>query len=521
MKRILAVLALLMFTLTAQPAAADPPDIAAAARSVVRVVLIDTDGGNFTLVGHGSGFSVGPDLVVTNAHVVAPMAGRGTMRIGIVPSQGKSGYFAKIVAYSPRQDLALLRLTEKGTLVPTALYTGAVTDGQEVWAVGYPGVVDAAQGYSEADLMSPSAPVKSRGNVSTGRAGHGYDTVLHTAQIASGNSGGPLLDTCGRVIGANSFGTVSKSSADSSFYFAVSMLEISRFLLTNNVKAALTGEPCQSLAAFQTAQEQLAAGEKASAEELARAATERRDAALTKATRQAEQDVFASRENRMALTGLALLLSVIAAGAALWLGQQGKAKERKIAAIGAAALLVGAVAAWLSRPAIAEIDARAAEIAASSAPSEAASAAAAAPQEGAMVCVIDSARSRITVSPSTDVPLNWQADGCVNRKTQYGLAADGWSRVLAPTSEDTVSLAAYDPASGTYRTDRYLLDAETMAKVREARARFTPPQCRSGGGAMGSDESAARNLGESQAAIRALLPSQPNERLVYKCSAAR
>lgn len=519
MKRFFAVLALLMLTLTAQPAAADPPDIAAAARSVVRVVLIDTDGGNFTLVGHGSGFAVGPDLVVTNAHVVAPMAGRSTMRLGIVPSQGKSGYFARIVAYSPRQDLALLRLTEKGTLVPTALYTGAVTDGQEVWAVGYPGVVDAAQGYSEADLMSPSAPVKTRGNVSTGRAGHGYDTVLHTAQIASGNSGGPLLDTCGRVIGANSFGTVSRSSADSSFYFAVSMLEISRFLLTNNVKAALTGEPCQSLAAFQTAQEQLAAGEKASAEELARAAADRRDAALTKATRQAEQDVFAARENRMALTGLALLLSVIAAGAALWLGQQGKAKERKIAAIGAAALLIGAVAAWLSRPAIAEIDARAEAIAASGTPSEAASHATA-PTEGAMVCVIDSARSRITVSPSTDVPLNWQADGCVNSKTQYGLAADGWSRVLAPSSEDTVSLAAYDPASGTYRTDRYLLDAETMAKVRAARARFTPPQCRSGGGAMGSDDSAARSLGESQAAIRALLPSQPNERLVYKCSAA-
>jgi hypothetical protein len=502
----------MLIALAPTPLAADPADIAAASRSVVRVVLIDTDGGNYTLIGHGSGFAVGPNLVVTNAHVVASMAGRRTMRLGIVPSQGKSGYFAKLVAYAPKQDLALLQLTEPGNLVPATLFTGAVTDGEDVWAIGYPGNVDAAQGYSERDLMSPSAPVKTHGTVSAGRNGHGFDSVLHTAQLAAGNSGGPLLDACGRVIGANSFGTDSASGADSAFYFAVSMREISRFLLTKGVKPALTGEPCQSLAAYQSAQDQLLAGEKASADDHSRAEQARRDAALQSATRKAEQDVITARENHMALAGIALLAAIASGSAGLFLKSEERPGLRKLAAIGSVALLIGALIAWFSRPSIVDIVSRAQMLVASGEPSESPEAANdAPPQEGAMICVIDTTRSRITVSQTTDVPLNWRADGCVNNKTQYGLPPSGWTRILAPQNEDTVSVATYDPASRTYRTDRYLLDEATMTSVRASRTAYSPPLC--GGG-----EDAARKLGESQAAVLALLPPQPNERLVYRCT---
>lgn len=510
MKRLLAAVALIVLALLPVRLAADPADIAAASRAVVRVVLISQDQDGVGLVGHGSGFAVSPTLVVTNAHVVAPMAGNPGMRVGLVPSRGKTGYFARIVAYSPRQDLALLRLAEPGSLVPATLFTGPVADGQEVWAVGYPGNVDAAQGFSAADYMTPTAPVKTHGSVSAGRSGRGFDTILHTAQIAAGNSGGPLLDLCGRVIGANSFGTEMSGGADSNFYFAVSMQEISRFLIANNVKASLTGEPCRSQAEYLTAEEQRLAAESLRNGELSRAEAARRDAALAKATRQAEFDVFSERENRMALAGLCLLLAAIAGGAAMRFGQLRKDRERKIAAISALVLLVMAVAAWLARPSLSDIDERAKELAAQAEPSAAASESPVPAGEGKLTCVIVPERSRITVSSTADVPLEWKADGCVNGKTQYGLSGDGWSRILAPNSEDTVSIAAYDPVSRTYRTDRYLLDAETMAKVREARARYSPPQC-------GIGESAARQLGDSQSAVKALLPGQPNERLVYKC----
>ncbi len=112
------------------------------------------------------------------------------------------------------------------------------------------------------------------------------------------------------------------------------------------------------------------------------------------------------------------------------------------------------------------------------------------------------------------MPLAWQGDGCVNGRTQYGLSADGWSKVLAPNAEDTVTIAAYDPQTRTYRQDRYLLDLDTMTRVRTERARYPAPAC-------GAGEAAARAFGSAQTSVRALLPVQPNERLVYDCQPAR
>jgi hypothetical protein len=59
--------------------------------------------------------------------------------------------------------------------------------------------------------------------------------------------------------------------------------------------------------------------------------------------------------------------------------------------------------------------------------------------------------------------------------------------------------------------DRYLLDSDAMAKVREARGKFQGPAC-------GAGQEAAQTLGTEQAAVLALLPPQPNERLVYRCA---
>ena len=516
MKRLFAFLALLAVTLAPQRVGADPADIAATSRSVVRVVLISKTADGVQLIGHGSGFVVAPDLVVTNAHVVAPLAQDPNLKAGIVPSQGHSGYFAKVVAFSARNDLALLRLAEKGTLSPATLFTGAVTDGEDVYAVGYPGNVDQAQGLNPTDLMSPTAPVKTKGAVSAGRSTRGFDTILHTAPIGSGNSGGPLLDSCGRVIGANSFGTVSDTSADSEFYFAVSMREITRFLLSAGVTARTTGEPCRSLADLDAAERDRLAGAKALSDEAQRTAVAKHDAALQAATRQAEMEVIAARENHLALAGLALLLAMLCGGGALWATQQGRPRDRKLATVGAVVLLVLAPAAWFTRPSITGIDSRAIEIAAEAAATATpgAEATGAVPHQAALVCVFNPQRSRVTVSDTTDVPLAWQDDGCVNGRTQYGLGADGWSRILAPNSEDTVTIAAYDPQTRSYRQDRYLLDLETMGKVRAERARYPAPAC-------GAGEAAARQLGDAQTTVRALLPAQPNERLVYDCRPAQ
>ncbi|MGB3379012.1 MAG: serine protease, partial [Allopontixanthobacter sediminis] len=78
-----------------------------------------------------------------------------------------------------------------------------------------------------------------------------------------------------------------------------------------------------------------------------------------------------------------------------------------------------------------------------------------------------------------------------------------------PNEEAAVSVNRYDPASRTFRTDRYLLGRAAMDEARAARSAYTAPKCGS--------EGAASRLGDLQGAVTSALPAQPNERLVYSC----
>jgi S1-C subfamily serine protease len=487
---------------------AEPTDIAAAARGVVRVVLVASDGEQLSLIGHGSGVAIGPNRILTNAHVVAPTRDDETMRIGVVPSEGKGGWFARIIAFSPGNDLALLELTEAGNLPAVTLYTGPVADGQDVYAVGYPGNVDLAQGLNIGDIVSPSAPVKTHGNLSAGRSSKAFDTLLHTAPIGAGNSGGALLDACGRLIGINSFGTISQD-ADSEFYFAASMREVSRFLLAAKVKPQATGAPCRSLADFSRDEAARTASEKERAFEAAQASA----LATDKARREAQLAVISERENGMGLAGLALLIALATGGAALFLLQKTRKRDATIAGVLTVALLGGAVAAWLTRPSLAEIETRTdATVAATSKGAKPGAATTA--LTGDLVCVLDLERSRVTVSPTTDLTMNWRGDGCADGRDQFAREADGWVRVAVPDKDDTVTVARFDPATGGYEAERYLLDQAAMGALRAERGKQPPAQC-------GAATDAARALSSGQLALKALLPAAPNERLIYGCGKAR
>jgi hypothetical protein len=357
-------------------------------------------------------------------------------------------------------------------------------------------------------MMSPTTPVKTRGNVSAGRSSKAFDTILHTAPIGAGNSGGPLLDSCGRVIGVNSFGTMAQDG-DSEFYFAVSMREITRFLTAANVQPRFSGVSCRSIADLDRAESERLAGQKAISAEETRARAEQRDTTFRNAERKAQFAVLAERENGMALAALAIMLALVAGGVAYLKRQEGNEREMKIAAGVALTLVAVALVAWIARPSFNDIEERARALvkkdtrAPAATPSPASTA-------GQLICVLAPERSRITVSDMADVPFAWQDDGCVNGRTQYGLSADGWSRILVPSDDDTATVARFDPRTATYTTERFLLDLDTMTKLREGRAKFESPMC-------GAGEEAARRFGDQQAALKALLPPTPNERLVYDC----
>jgi hypothetical protein len=513
----LALLLILFGTIIAiAPAFADPGDVNAAARGVVRVVIIGAEGDQPAPVSHGTGFAVSPTRIVTNAHVVSEAVQDDTLRIGIVPSEGDGGAFARVIAVSPRNDLALLEIA-KGSLrlPPLALAAGADSNLGEVTAVGYPMNVDLAQGLDMADIFRAQPPVKSRGFLSGERPSRQFDTILHTAPIARGNSGGPLLDPCGRVIGVNSF-SADSDSGEAEFYFAVSLRELLPFLRNNGVEPVTNALPCRSIDELNAEERQrLEAQQSEARERLAERAESLREVRET-ARLKAQMEVLEARENRMALALIALLAAIGAGYAGfVWRGDEARRTHARLAAAGSAAMFVVAVLAWVTRPGLSEIEDRvAAALAEAEGGDGPAPAAGSDAAEGALICTIVPDRSRVTAARTDDVAFDWAADGCVNGRTQYGLGQGGeWSRVFAAQDDAAVAVNTYDPATRTLRTDRYLLGQDALAAAREARAAYTPPAC--------GVSDAARTLGEQQSALIAALPERPNERLVYSCTAKR
>jgi len=507
-KKLILLCSIVTATLLTGPAQADPADISAASRSVVRVVLAAKDGNKVAFVGHGSGFAVAPDKIVTNAHVVEIARQEPSVVIGIIPSQGGTSYGGRIIAYSPSKDLALIQVLDGGRLPSMAIFGGPVGDGADVVAVGYPGSVDRAQGLDLDDLIKPMSPVKTTGTVSGGRTTKQFDTILHTAPIASGNSGGPLIDNCGRVLGANSFGSISDGN-DAEFGFAVSAREILNFLRKAGVTAGVTATPCRSAAEISEQERLREAAARAQVQAAKDAEADKRERAESELRTSISQDIIAERENRIAIAALMLALSLLAAGGAGVLMVQGKRTPSIGAAGGAAFLLIGAVIIFLSRPDFSEINDRVAasleDKAGDSRPQQTSAA-----TSGKYMCTINPQRSRITVSQEKELPLEWEEGGCVNGRTQYGRDGAKWSRIFVPNEEQTVTINSFNPDRGEFTEERFLMGLEAMNRARAIRAEYGNKACT-------ADPKILADIENMVKAIRTELPGQANERLVYEC----
>jgi len=485
----------------AGPAGAD--DIAATARGVVRVVTIAVVDGQVVGFGHGSGFAVAPNRIVTNAHVVE-LAQRyaDDVVVGVVPSEGAKSYQGHVIAYDAQRDLALIEFAG-ASLPAAALYTGLASEGDAVVALGYPGNVDLATARSAADYITPMSAIRSQGVFSGRRSLSGIDVLLHTASIARGNSGGPLLDRCGRVLGINSAITHGEEG-DSSFGFAIADSELAAFLRAAHQPYTAAGMPCTSI------EDRLRADSDADARAAADAAQARRQAATDAQMRREEalatarSEAERSRENVMALAALLLVGGALALGGAGLLLSQGRKVPAIWAAAGGAGAVIASVLVFVFRPSP-DVSLPAAGLAATSPVVTDAGL-------GKLACTLLPERSRVVVSSSAGVALDWGKGGCVNGRTQYVAASNRWERVLVPDHEQTVSVLGFDPATRTYAVTRYFLPGDAMAAVRKLRG-DVPKACT-------TDPAAVAALAERASAIRAQLPPLPNEKLVYTCAAA-
>jgi len=167
--------------------------------------------------GSGSGF-VWDDRghVVTNFHVVQDSDSQKV-------TLGDATFDAKTVGFARDQDLAVLRIqapSEK--LVPIRLGTSASLQvGQKVYAIGNPFGFDytATNGI----VSALGRTIRSPSNTSI------FDVIQTDAAINLGNSGGPLLDSRGRLIGVNT-AIYSPSGASAGIGFAVPVDTVSRIV---------------------------------------------------------------------------------------------------------------------------------------------------------------------------------------------------------------------------------------------------------------------------------------------------
>jgi S1-C subfamily serine protease len=164
------------------PAIAEDPDVQRAGESVVRVL-----GTACGLGVEGSGWMVAPGLAVTNAHVVA-----GSDDTTVTTPEGVE-MEATPVYYSPAKDLTLLRV---GTELPVLTLAAGSESGQNAAVLGYP--------ENGPYMLTPARVGETRSTISEDSYGNGPITRTITSLaglVRSGNSGGPLVDAQGQVIG--------------------------------------------------------------------------------------------------------------------------------------------------------------------------------------------------------------------------------------------------------------------------------------------------------------------------------
>ena len=143
----------------------------------------------------------------------------------------------------------MLRATD-AQLAPLSLSTN-IDRLVPVVAVGYPPFT-LATGEEFGKMMQGGAaipaPVFTPGEVSTLQDVRGQRLVVHTASINSGNSGGPLADRCGRVVGINTFIRVDRETGYRVDY-ALAAADLKAFLASSNITPVSDDTPCQPLAA--------------------------------------------------------------------------------------------------------------------------------------------------------------------------------------------------------------------------------------------------------------------------------
>jgi len=209
------------------------PDYALAQRleQVTALVLVDKGQGT----GMGTGFFIGPNLLVTNRHVVEGSTSGRIVLVSKALGAPRPATLLKTTQSSDpgSPDFALLRM-DQGTAPGVLDLSPDLNKLSAVVAAGYPAVVtenDASfRRLMQGDLSAAPDLNMTQGAVQSLQSGAGgMPLIVHTASIAKGNSGGPLVDACGRLVGINTFISVDQTQS-SKINYAIRAQVMATFL---------------------------------------------------------------------------------------------------------------------------------------------------------------------------------------------------------------------------------------------------------------------------------------------------
>ena len=245
LKRIVSVLlaALLLAMVPLNALAADNP-VPKAKQAVVCIVsgIGYQNGKPYTYDGYygtGTGFGVGrsgedAQIFVTNNHVISDNQYKPYDQVYIFVDNSNlydesSVVPCRILYADPQVDLAIIQAEAPIPGVGTLPLRSAkeIKTGDDVYALGFPAIADEladSNHYTVDDITVTDGIVSRRLQIS------GVDYMAHTAKINHGNSGGPLIDTAGNVVGINTLGIADVENADLRCYafdidYAMDVLE--------------------------------------------------------------------------------------------------------------------------------------------------------------------------------------------------------------------------------------------------------------------------------------------------------
>ena len=180
-----------------------PQEVMEATKSVVRILAEYHDGS-----ATGSGFVIKNDgtevLIATNNHVVEDDP--NSIRIWVGEDRQVD---AEVVFTTSAKDLCVLRITEPVDMAPLTLSEEDAQHGSAIYAVGYPGASDVlsdTEAHTSESVTITDGIISSIRSFTIEEGEAPVKLLLMNAAINHGNSGGPLFNTKGEVIGINTYG---------------------------------------------------------------------------------------------------------------------------------------------------------------------------------------------------------------------------------------------------------------------------------------------------------------------------